>query len=68
MKVYRLGLAGAVSQHQLHLTPPQEYRQPANRHGAQAADGHAEPIVQHLAQGTDGSDSTAPAAVQSMDS
>ena len=49
-----LSRMGAGGQHLLHLTPPQEHRQPAHEHGGQTADGHAEPVVQDLPQRADG--------------
>ena len=49
-----LGCIGAGGQDLLHLMPRQEHGQPAHEHGGQAADGHAEPVVQDLPQSADG--------------
>ena len=45
---------GAVGQYLPDLMPSQKHRQPAHRHGDQAADCHAKPVIQHLPKGANG--------------
>lgn len=48
------GFGGAVGQYLPDLMPPQKHRQPAHRHGDQAADCHTKPVIQHLPKGANG--------------